>query len=184
MNDPIIFSQRSSTQQTLSELESVSENSPQRFLQFHLAGNRETFLPLQHVVELIPLERKPILPIPEMPAQALGVCSWRSELLWLVDFNILVGYTSQKIQSSLLKQSTVIVVQSGKDSVGLVVEQVNNVILLDPEIIIPKNNLHESVDESVDISKLNQFVWGYLPNHRGTILDVVSLVQYSLRHPV
>ena len=154
-------------------LESIPDDTRQRFLRFRLAGENGTFLPIQDIVEVRPLKTTDILPIPEISSSILGVCNWRSEILWLIDLNILVGDLPLWKQFPVLEEPIAIVVQSPQQSVGLVVEKVDDVELLDPE------SIHQPTDLSP--SEIAPFVVGYLPDHKGTVLDALTIVEYFLQ---
>lgn len=156
-------------------LDPIPEDTRQRFLRFNLSGENGTLLPLEVVVEVLQLEPVEILPVPEVPAYLLGVCSWRGEILWLVDINVLVGYSPLWYQTPMLKQPMVIVAESGERMVGLVVEQVDDVEMIAPETLHLPNELHSTA--------LAPFVMGYVPHHGGTVLDVDVIVERSLQAP-
>ncbi|MEM9487045.1 MAG: chemotaxis protein CheW [Cyanobacteria bacterium P01_F01_bin.116] len=156
-------------------LDPIPEDTRQRFLRFKLSGENQTLLPLEVVVEVLQLEAVEILPVPELPAYLLGVCSWRGDILWLVDIDVLVGHAPLWHQTPMLKQPTVIVVESGDRLVGLVVEQVDDVEMIAPETLHLPTELLSTA--------LAPFVMGYVPNHGGTVLDVDVIVERSLQAP-
>ena len=57
----------------------------QKFLQFQLGSKDIGLLPATMVLEVISIQAMDVLPVPEMPIWTLGVYSWRSEMLWLVE---------------------------------------------------------------------------------------------------
>ncbi len=153
----------------------IPEDTRQRFLRLRLSGENETLLPLEVIAEVLQLELAEILPVPEMPDCLLGVCNWRGEILWLADLNVLVGSPPLWHQTPGLERPMVIVAESGDRKVGLVVERVDDVELAAPE------TLHMPTEfESTAIAP---FVMGYLPNHKGTVLDVDVIVERSLQGP-
>ena len=153
----------------------IPEDTRQRFLRFQLSGENETLLPLEVIAEVLQLEPVEILPVPEISNYLLGVCNWRSEILWLADLNILVGSPPLWEQAPFLEKPMVIVVESGDRKVGLVVKHVHDVELVAPE------TLH--LPTEFDSSSMAPFVMGYLPNHRGAVLDVDVIVERSLQAP-
>ena len=154
-------------------LEPIPEDTRQRFLRFRLSGENGAFLPVQDILAVRPLKTTDILPIPEISSSILGVCSWHSEILWLIDLNVLVGDLPLWEQAPVLEEPIAIVVQSPQQSVGLVVEKVDDVELLDPA------SLHQPTD--LCPSELTPFVVGYLPDHQGTVLDAIAIVEYFLQ---
>ncbi|MEM9265179.1 MAG: chemotaxis protein CheW [Cyanobacteria bacterium P01_F01_bin.13] len=156
-------------------LEPIPNDTRQRFLRFRLSGKNETLLPLEAIAEVRPLEIEDILPIPEISSSVLGVCNWRGELLWLIDLNMLVGDIPLWHQAPLLEEAIAIVVQLGQQSIGLIVEQVDDVELIEPELIQPQPDLCSST--------LATFVAGYLPHHQGTVLDAKAIFEQSFQAP-
>ncbi|MEM6453402.1 MAG: chemotaxis protein CheW [Cyanobacteria bacterium P01_D01_bin.105] len=152
-------------------LEPIPEDKRQRFLRFRLAEESKMLLPLHEVVEVLQLETAEILLVPEMPSWIVGVCNWRGEILWLVDFNTLVGNAPLWQQDPMLEQTTAIIVRSNGCSVGLIVNQVDDVEQFDPE--------HMSYQEDLCSAALTPLVAGYFPDHKGIVLDVSAIVERS-----
>lgn len=63
-----------------------------KFLQFQLSPTDYALLEAELVTEIITISPPDILPVPQMIYSILGIYSWRSEMLWLVDLANLVGY--------------------------------------------------------------------------------------------
>lgn len=154
-------------------LEPIPEDRRQRFLRFRLSGENRTLLPLQNIAEVRYLETAEILPVPEISSSVLGVCNWRGEILWLADLNALIGDSPLWLQNPLLEQPVAIVVQSAQKSVGLVVEQVDDIELLDPTSIRQQTDIYSPT--------LASFIVGYLPDHKGTVLDSIAIVECLLQ---
>lgn len=172
INQPPAAPPRPSTQLDPLGLAPIPEDTRQRFLRFRLANEDEALLPLETIVEVMPLEPAEILPVPEVPAYLLGVYSWRGEIHWLVDLNALVGELPLWQQAPFLGQATVLMVESGQRRVALVVEQVNDLEMLAPDTIQVPTELYST--------PLSSFVIGYLPHRGGTVLDVDVIVERSL----
>ncbi|MEM6836782.1 MAG: chemotaxis protein CheW [Cyanobacteria bacterium P01_C01_bin.120] len=153
----------------------IPEDKRRRFLQFRLAEESKILLPLHEVVEVLQLETSEILPVPEMPSWILGVCNWRGEVLWLTDLNTLVGNSPLCQQDPTLEQLIAVIVQSEGCSVGLVVNQVDDVEQFDPEHIHQQEGLYSA--------GLAAIVAGYLPDHKGIVLDVSATVERSRQKP-
>lgn len=152
----------------------------QRFLRFMLSQKENALIPLNQILEVMQLSLENIFPVPDMPSCILGVCSWQGETLWLVDLNHLVGYVplSQQAQLDRSQQAQtasapiVIVVQSLDSTLGLVVEQVGDVDLIDEASIRKELGLCSP--------SLEPFVLGYCPHQGGTVLSVPAIVQSPL----
>jgi positive phototaxis protein PixI len=130
---------------------------------------------LEIIAEVLQLEPSELLPVPEVPGYLLGVCHWRGEILWLADLNLLVGSPPLWQQAPSLNNPMVIVVESGKRKIGLMVEQVDDVEMVAPE------TLH--LPTEFDSTALAPFVMGHLLNHEGTVLDVDVIIERSLQGP-
>lgn len=154
-------------------LEPVPEDTRQRFLRIRLLGENKTLIPLQDIAEVRQLTMVEILPIPEISQSMLGVFSWRGEILWLADLNALVGDSPLWRQVPLLEEPVAIVMRSDQHSVGLVVEQIDDVELIEPE------SIHQQTD--LDSSTLATFTAGYLPDHGGVVLDIALVVEHLVK---
>ncbi|MEM7065156.1 MAG: chemotaxis protein CheW [Cyanobacteria bacterium P01_B01_bin.77] len=151
----------------------IPEDSRQRFLRFRLSGEDVTLLPLTEIAEVLQLTTAEILPIPDVPPWLLGVCNWRGEMLWLVDASRLVGGVPLWHQVPTLEHPMVIVVRSSERTVGLLVEQVDDVDLIAPETIVHLQNIDSPI--------LAPLIAGHLPDHQGIILDAALLIEHSFR---
>ena len=145
-----------------------------RFLRFSLSHEHDALLPLEHIIEVMQLPRKDILPVPDMPRCILGICSWQGEILWLVDLNHLVGCKSLYQQTHLSKTSSAVVVRHNGITLGLVVEKVIDIDLLDDSTV--------HMDSSLYPSKLEPFAVGHYLQPDGILLSVSAIVNASQLH--
>lgn len=168
--------------------------SRERFLRFTLAQKNTLLAPLAQILEVMQLPVSTVLPVPHMPNSVLGICSWQGKTLWLVDLNTLVGFNPlfapfsespsgpRAVRSQRLSPPIVIVVQnkvnasfgetSPAASLGLVVEQVGDVDLIDPVTIQNQSGLCPPA--------LEPFVLGHCPQTHtqdgGTVLNISAIV--------
>lgn len=145
-----------------------------RFLRFSLSQKHDALLPLEHVIEVMQLPRESILPVPDMPRCILGICSWQGETLWLVDFNYLVGYKSLYQQAPLTQISSAVVVRHNGITLGLVVEKVIDIDLLDD------STMH--MDAGLCPPELEPFVVGHCLQQNGILLSASAVVNASQLH--
>ncbi len=138
-----------------------------RFLRFVLSKDQETLLPLDQVIEVMQILPESILSVPNMSNCILGVCIWKGETLWLVDLNTLVGYEALYQQSHLLETASVIIVQNQGQTLGLMVEKIDDINLFDENKILAGTGLCPS--------ELEPFILGHLPQQSGTVLDTASI---------
>lgn len=143
----------------------------ERLLRFPLGQEDDSaLLPLAQISEVFRVSVEDILPVPEMPDCILGIFNWRGEMLWLVDLDHLLGYSSLSVMAA---DPMTIVVQSNNQPLGLVVPQVNDIELHDLQKLT-------NVANGLFPPKLLPFVLGALPEGSGTVLDVTALIQHPL----
>ena len=109
-----------------------------KFLRFYLGVDNHTNLSMTNrdlalleaeiVTEVIKISPQEILPVPQMPYCVLGIYSWRSEMLWVVDLENLLGYPPALNNADEDSTILVMVVQVQGQSMGLVVSQIDNII--------------------------------------------------------
>ncbi len=63
-----------------------------QFMTFDITHDIKAMVSSDELVEIISLEPKTIVPIPDMPASVCGCFPWQGEVLWLVDLVSLMGY--------------------------------------------------------------------------------------------
>lgn len=113
----------------------------QKFLQFQLSSSDWALLEAQVVTEIITVTHSEILPVPQMNYCVMGVYSWRSEMLWIIDLADLLGYKSlvnlKNIDQTQGDTLIVMVAQFEGQSLGLVVSKVHNIIQQDLQELCP-----------------------------------------------
>lgn len=146
----------------------LPETNLSKLLRFPLGLQDSALLPLEQIAEIIKVNLTSILPVPEMPSCILGICSWRGEMLWLLDLNHLVGYP-------LLTRGVTpvaIIVKVNEQAIGLVVPQVDDIELHDLQQL-------QKAAPGLFPPKLLPFVLGALPNGC-SVLDITAITQYYL----
>lgn len=143
----------------------------ERFLRFVLARKNDVLLPIAHIRAVVQLSWVDVLPIPDVSNRVMGLCNWKGKTLWLIDLNEMLGYAA--LSASSLSSFAVIVVDYQKRLLGLVVEQVDDIDLLNSETIRFKSGLCPP--------SLEPFVLGYYPSHSeecmSTVLSVSAIVE-------
>ncbi len=119
---------------------SIQSESKQvrKFLQFQLGKTEKThksvvqgdiaLLDAEIVTEVITISPEDILPVPQMFYCVLGIYGWRSEMLWIIDLENLLGYPPPLNESNITQELLVMVVQVQGQSIGLVVSGIDNLI--------------------------------------------------------
>ncbi|WP_088894110.1 chemotaxis protein CheW [Leptolyngbya ohadii] len=175
----------------------IPPETRERLLRFVLGNQDSVLLPLEQIIEVLKVEFSDVLPIPEMPRSVLGICYWRGEMLWLIDFNHFVSYSSPVQQGQCLSQFNVIVAETRGESsqqansqqvnsqqansqqaIGLIVTQVQEIELHDLQQLQPAPIGLFSPD-------LLPLVQGILPGSGDAVLDLQSLMQCPIwkKHP-
>ncbi|MEQ8997046.1 MAG: chemotaxis protein CheW [Coleofasciculus sp. B1-GNL1-01] len=154
-------------------LKPLPPETQRRLLRFPLSHQDSALLPLEQIGEVLRVNVRDILPVPEMPGCVLGICNWRGDMLWLVDLSQLLGYLSLDQQGQLADVLVVLVVQVNEQSIGLVVSQVND---------IEYHNLQhlQPAVPGVFPPKLLPFILGSLPEDQGIVLNVNAISHYPL----
>ena len=149
-----------------------------KFLRFYLgAGERPNasmtssdlaLLEAEIVTEVITISPKEILPVPQMPYCVLGVYSWRSEMLWVVDVENLLGYPPSLSEDADENQTIlVMVVQVNGQSMGLVVSRIDSIV---------EQNLDRFKSSSSEIfsEDIMPFLYGYFTDENNNIIMLID----------
>ena len=149
-----------------------------KFLRFYLGSNScdnestsdsdLALLEAEIVTEVITISAKELLPVPQMPYCVLGIYSWRSEMLWIVDIENLMGYPpSLKEDADEGKTILVMVVQVKGQSMGLVVSRIDNII---------EQNLTQFKSSSAEIfsEDIMPFLYGYFTDENNNIIMLID----------
>ena len=100
-----------------------------KYLQFQLSQADYALLEAELVTEIITISPTEILPVPQMIYSILGIYSWRSEMLWIVDLANLAGYPPALESAEVeLNDLIVLVIQLQGQALGLVVPKVDNIV--------------------------------------------------------
>ncbi len=149
------------------------EESRQKFLRFSLGSQDSGMLPLEQISEVLNVTVANILPVPEMPSCVLGIYNWRGKMLWLIDLQHLVDYPPLLQQGRGLGSLMAMVIQMDGQSMGLVVQYVNDIELHDAEQLQP-------AAAGLFPPRLLPFVKGYLPGANGTVLDTGAIASFPM----
>jgi positive phototaxis protein PixI len=149
------------------EAEQAEEKTPemQRFLRFQLGGEVIALLATEGVLQVVQIKMEDILPVPQMPACVMGVYNWRGELLWLVDFQHLVGLQPLLSESASLTNCMTLVVKLNNKLMGLVVDKVEDIEERD-------RNQMQPLAAGLFSSELVEFLQGYFVTKNQKMLMV------------
>jgi positive phototaxis protein PixI len=159
---------------------SIQSNTKQvrKFLQFQLGRSEKThksvlqgdiaLLDAEIVTEVITISLEDVLPVPQMFYCVLGIYGWRSEMLWIVDLENLLGYPPPISENNTNKELLVMVVQAQGQSIGLVVSGIDN--LIEHDLSKFKSSSAEIFSEDV-----LPFLHGYFTNSDNDIIMLIDV---------
>lgn len=149
-----------------------------KFLRFYLGTSDRSdtamsnsdlaLLEAEIVTEVITISPKELLPVPQMPYCVLGVYSWRSEMLWIVDVENLMGYPPSLSEDADENETIlVMVVRIQGQSMGLVVSRIDNII---------EYNLNRFKSSSGEIfsEDIMPFLSGYFTDENNNIIMLID----------
>ncbi|GAB4236836.1 MAG: hypothetical protein Kow00121_64060 [Elainellaceae cyanobacterium] len=151
----------------------LSIQSQQRLLRFPLDRQDHVLVPLEQIVEILNVNTAEILPVPQMSRCLLGICRWRGEMLWIVDFNELVGYPSVLQIEPIPLSLMVLVTQVNHHSLGVGVRAVNDIELHDLQQL-------QSAVAGLFSPELLPLVQGTLPESYDAVLNLQAITQCPL----
>lgn len=180
ISDPLLGTQAIPGMRAESEIEFVSPEK--QFIQFSLTASTPLLLSVLHLVEILTVPIGQVVPVFQMPPWVMGVYNWRGDILWMVDLNHLGGFSPWYQQKGYASKHTVIIVQYKADqpatsdkqlTLGLVVNQVENMVICEPEDIHPlaKNEV------PVGIESFLQGSWSGSTETAHWILNIETIIQ-------
>jgi len=147
--------------------------SNNQFLSFSLTPEIWAMLPSQQLATIINLDPTTVVPIPDMPAAVVGVFPWQGEVLWLVDLAYLLGFEPLLTPEYHQPKCSVLRVTSFGKTLGLLVNQVGQLIRCKAEQIqLPSTKMITSTPA--------QYLKGTVRNYQGEtllIVDVEAILQ-------
>ncbi len=126
----------------------------ERFLGFSIQPDTQALLSLRNLQGAIELPVSEVLPVPQMAPYLLGIVNWRGKSTWVADLAQFMGgeYYSQRCPQAT--KATVLMVQIGTTTIGLVVDRTISVMTYDPALAIP-------IDDNFIAAKMSRFLSGY-----------------------
>lgn len=116
---------------TVTQEEFMEEDTQRgRFLTFSL-GEEVFGVEIKFVTEIIGLQ--PITPIPETPDYILGIVNLRGKIIPVMDMRLKFGLE----QISYDDRTCIIVIETDDITIGLIVDNVAEVLMIDDENIVP-----------------------------------------------
>lgn len=146
-----------------------------KFLTFSLGSEDNAVISLANIAEVLQVSLSEICVVPQMDSCVMGIYNWRGEMLWLIDLEKMLGYSSFS-SNQMVSKMMVIVVQCEGKSLGLLVRQLTDIESLDSAQMKPINDELFSPD-------VNQFLKGYFIHSGENIilnLNADAIVQASM----
>ena len=110
---------------------SPPDSSTQQFISFLLNQDVWGMIPTTQLTETINLELGTIVQIPDLPPAVIGVCSWRGEVLWLVDLSYAIGLPPLLSTDYQSAKCNVLKVTVNQQSFGILVAEVRQLVRCD-----------------------------------------------------
>ncbi|KOP27212.1 chemotaxis protein CheW [Hapalosiphon sp. MRB220] len=141
----------------------MKTESKQRFLSFSLRDKYIGVITLENVQEIFTIDLANICRVPQMPHCVVGVYNWRGEMLWLVDLDLMFGYSPLESQADLYAKSMVIKLSYEGKSLGILVNEIRDIEHLYIDFM-------KSLDEHLFTLEMSHFVKGYFIDANEEIL--------------
>jgi positive phototaxis protein PixI len=149
--------------------ESTAGEAGERFLGFALQEHL-ALLSLGKLQGAIEIPLPDILPMPQMPPHLLGIVNWRGKSTWVTDLAQLMGgeyYTQRCPQAT---KATLLMVQAGDATVGLVVDRTISVAIYDTTKALP-------INENLFPNRMSRFLDGYFLDPQDRTWALINLTK-------
>jgi positive phototaxis protein PixI len=146
-----------------------------KFLTFSLGSEDNAVIPLTNIAEVLQVSLSEVCVVPQMQSCVMGIYNWRGEMLWLIDLEKMLGYSSFSSNQIVSKMMAIVVQCEGK-SLGLLVRQLTDIESLDSAEMKP-------INEELFSPDINQFLEGYFINSGQNIIlniDADAIIQSDI----
>lgn len=120
-----------------SELTNGSGLMNNRYLVFSV-NNQNFALDLSHIIEIV--EILPITKIPNMPECIKGIMNLRGTVVPVMDLRMRFGFS----ETEYTERTCIVVIQNNNSLVGLIVEEVEDVLTIEKEEMSSPSNLNNN----------------------------------------
>nr|WP_320116097.1 chemotaxis protein CheW [uncultured Desulfuromonas sp.] len=132
-------------------VETVDVSHKDLYLTFQI-GSEDFGIDIAHVIEIIGIQR--ITVVPDMPHYIKGVINLRGKVISVMDVRLRFGMEQREYD----ERTCVVVVNVGEDTVGLIVDRVNEVVEIGRKQIQPVPHLQKNEDYIMGLGKLGDDV--------------------------
>lgn len=122
------------------DLEYISENTMDGKYLVFLLDTQEFAIAIKYVVDIINIQ--PLTRVPNVPAFVKGITNLRGQVIPIIDVRLRFGKEAQEYND----RTCIIVVEVGELSVGMIIDQVLEVITLDDDHISPPPAFNQSAE--------------------------------------
>lgn len=110
----------------------AKKNLGDTYLKFQFGQQTSAALLMNRAQEVVVLPVERLTPMPTMPPHVMGLVNRRSRVLWVIDLAKMLGLPGIEIN---VQHYNVIIISNGPATFGLIVQAVEGVIRLTPDII-------------------------------------------------
>jgi purine-binding chemotaxis protein CheW len=121
------------------EEEGSEDTMLNKYLVFFL-DNQEFAIAIEHVIDIINVS--PLTKVPNVPDYVVGITNLRGKVIPIVDVRLRFG----KMSVDFNERTCIIVVEYNSVPVGLIIDQVSEVITLDDDDIAPPPSFSQTLD--------------------------------------
>lgn len=135
-----------------------------KYLTFHLSSETYGFS-IRYIIDIIEMQK--ISPVPEMPEFVKGVINLRGKVIPVVDMRLRFNMPERDYDD----KTCIIVIQNEKETLGFIVDTVEEVVEIQEESIDPPPQFHSTSDK-------NRFIkgMGKIGEKIKILLDVEKLL--------
>jgi positive phototaxis protein PixI len=102
------------------------------YLKFKFGQQTSAALLMNRAQEVVVLPVERLTPMPTMPPHVMGLLNRRSRVMWVIDLARMLGLPGIEIN---VQHYNVIIISNGPATFGLIVQAVEGIVRLTPEII-------------------------------------------------
>ncbi|MGB0561901.1 MAG: chemotaxis protein CheW [Spirulinaceae cyanobacterium] len=143
----------------------VALEPEQKYLSFTLGIANPGLLAVEAIQEILYIQLRQILPVPELSAAVVGLHNWRGEMLWLVDLNHLLGLGGLDVAT--MTPVNVLVLRWNNRTLGLMVKSVGEILPYPPEQLQAPTGLFNP--------SLEPFIAGYHQESSSIVLKPAAI---------
>lgn len=129
------------------------KNLGDTYLKFKFGQQTTAVLLMNRAQEVVILPVERLTPMPTMPPHVMGLLNRRSRVMWVIDLARMLGLPGTEIN---VQHYNVIIISNGPATFGLIVQAVEGIVRLTPDVIQ---------------SPLSQVSSGLVPYLRGCVLQ-------------